>query len=266
MRTAGSMRRVVRDRVRWNPVVVADHPQAHKIRPWTDTAPIASAADSAAKTEDDRAVQRSSAAMMVVLGVTVGALVGLVGSNMLQEILLATGLGSEPAVETVLRKQAAAISRLDATVGALNAAVAGLTARADFAGDQEEATRQRIAKIDDDLGALRSSMSEVRAAQAAAAEEPWRKPVARLEATVLKARSDIIGLRASLHESAPSRTPNLAAIGDRIDRLEQALVQHSLLAPIRGSIPGQPRPPALRGSSPEETADGHIIDLTAAAQ
>jgi hypothetical protein len=265
MRTAGSMRREVRDRVRWNPVVVADQPQAPRTRSWADTAPVAPVADSAAKAENGRAAARFPAAIIVVVGVTFSAVVGLVGSNLLQEVLLATGLGSEPAVETVLRRQAAAIARLDATVVALNAAVAGLTARTDFKGDQEEATRQRMAKIDEDLGTLRTSMSEVRAAQAAAAEEPWRKPVARLENAVLKARSDIIGLRASLYESGQARQPNLTAIGERVDRLEQALAQHNVLAPSRGLAATQSRPPALRGSAPEE-ADGHIISLTPAGQ
>ena len=161
------------------------------------------------------------------------------------------------------RRQAALISQLDETVHGLDAAVAGLSARVDSAAGREEAANRRMAEIDGTLGVLRTSIHEIRAAQNAA-EESWREPVAELKAAATRERGEIVRLRASLDELSRARRPETVAIGARIDRIEQAMVQHNLLGPIRGSI----QEPARRGSaaSPENSpaADGHIINLTPA--
>jgi hypothetical protein len=74
-----------------------------------------------------------------------------------------------------------------------------------------------------------------------------------------------VRLRASDDELSRSRQPELVAIGTRIDRVEQAMVQHNLLGPIRGSIqePNVRRASAAARESPPAT-DGHIINLTPA--
>jgi hypothetical protein len=88
--------------------------------------------------------------------------------------------------------------------------------------------------------------------------------VAELKAAVTKERGEIVRLRASLDELNRARQPETIAIGARIDRIEQAMVRHDLLGPIRGSI----QEPARRGplAPPESSpaADGHIINLTPA--
>jgi len=190
--------------------------------------------------------------------VNFGAVVGLFGWGALQ----ALGLVDEPAIETVQRSQAALISQLDASVQAVSGAVEGLSARLDAAEVRDEAANGRMTEFDAALGALRTSTNEIRAAQNAA-EESWRKPLAELTAAAAKTRGEIVRLRASVDELGRARQPEVVAMSARIDRVEQAMLQHKLLGPIRGSIqePGTPREPvASRESSPP--ADGHIINLT----
>lgn len=222
-----------------------------------DAEPASTEADGIPELNRDRAVSPFPVAMMAMIGVSFGAILGLVGWPVLQ----ALGVVNEPVIEVVQRNQADLISRLDATVQGLNAAVAELSARVDSAGDAREAAGQLRAEIEASLVALRSSMRELRDAQNAA-RESWLQPVAELNAAATKARSDIVRLRASLDELSRLRQPEVAAIGARIDRIEQAVAQHKLPGAIRGSIPAsaeRPRSLAARESSP--TADGHIFDL-----
>jgi hypothetical protein len=69
---------------------------------------------------------------------------------------------------------------------------------------------------------------------------------------VTKLRSDMSGLRATIDEAKPRAPANLGA---RLDRIEQALTQHKLLGPIRGTI--EPERTAAAAPAP----DGHIISL-----
>src|SRR5260370_41304793 len=126
-------------------------------------------------------------AMMVMVGVNFGAVVGLVGWGALQ----ALGLVEEPAIESAQRKQAALLSRLDETVHGLDAAVAGLSARAESAAGREEAANRRMAEIDGTLGVLRTSIHEIRAAQDAA-EKSWREPAAELKAAATRERGEMV--------------------------------------------------------------------------
>jgi hypothetical protein len=292
MTPSESLRLVTRDRARRNPVSRLE--QLRSVRALSEvrtasavqadvpgtkgpgTSPPMPAAPQRIQVDD--AARPRRAAMALVVAVTtaaaLGAIIGVSGSSALHEALRIMGLAGESAVETVQRKQAAAISELDRTVQALNAAVAGVSAHTDFAGRREDATTRRIDQIDDGLGALRKSLDEMRAAQAAAAaEEPWRKPVAQLAAAVTKAHGELAGLRASLDDAGPARRPDLAAIGERIDRLEQAMVQHNLLGSIRGSIQDTRQRPPVSRESPSTAAtpatpatNGHIINLTPAAE
>jgi hypothetical protein len=260
-------RRVTHDRARRSPAGRPDYLQIHKVKASADAEPDAAAAagpaptdaGSAAGPKRNRAKRAFLIALIAVVAVNFGALLGLVGWGVLQ----ALGLAGAPAIEAVQREQAASISQLDATVHALHAAVMGLSARANPAGDRDEATSRRMAEIDAALGVLRTGMNDMRAAQnAAAAEETWRKPMADLTASVTKVRSEIVGLRASLDEINRPRQPEAAAIGARIDRIEQAMVQHNLLGPIRGAIrePAVPaRSPAAQEGAP--AAGGHLINL-----
>ena len=269
MRPSESLRRTARDRARRVPPGRLDQPQIALVRTWPDARPDSVPADVSPEPTNDR-VQPYLVAAIVALALTFGGVIGLAGSATLQETLRAIGLVGETALETAQRKQAAAISDLDTAVNALNAAVAGLSAHADFAGNREEAQMRRMERVYDELGALKSSIVELRSAQETAAEEPWRKPVAQLTAALAKARNDITGLRTSLDELGHAKPAGLAAVGERIDRLERVMVQNSLLGAIRGSIPDTAARRRPATSPPENppagTTDGHIINLTPAAQ
>jgi len=191
------------------------------------------------------------AAMMVMIAVNFGAVLGLVGWPVLQ----AFGWVNKPAIEMVQRNQAELISRLDSTVAALSARVAATS-------DRQEAASQFMAEIDARFVALRRSMRELRDAQNAA-DQSWLAPVAELNAAATKARSDIVRLRASLDElSRLHHHPEVAAISARIDRIEQAMVQTRLPGAIRGSIHASPeRARSLASAAISSAADGFIFEL-----
>ena len=207
---------------------------------WTDghnariqvrwAGPTSSDASGAPGSKRDRAGGVVVIAIAAV-AVNFGAGVGLMGWGALQ----ALGLVAEPAIESVRRKQTALMSQLDTTVHALTAAVVGLSARVYSAGEREDAASLRMAEIDDALGDLRTGMDELRAAQNAA-KESWRKPVAELAAAAKRTRGDIVRLRASLDELSEQGQLEAVVIGGRLDRIEKAMVQRNLLAPLRGSI------------------------------
>ena len=195
------------------------------------------------------------ATMMVMIAVNFGAVLGLVGWPVLQ----AFGLVNKPAVEVAQQNQAELMSRLDATVADLSARVASTS-------DKQEAASQFMAEIDARFIALRRSVRELRDAQNAA-DESWLQPVAELNAAATKARSDIVRVRASLEELSRLRHPEAAAIGARIDRIEQAMAQPKLPGAMRGSIQATvERPRSLASAARSAAADGHIFELKAAAR
>jgi len=258
-------RRVPHDRGRRHPAVRPDYLQLYRMKAGAEAKPAEEAAPAAADagaTQPTRS--RGARVFLIVLiaavGVNFGAILGLVGWGVLQ----ALGVFGEPAIETVQRAQGASISQLDAAVQALNASVMGLGVHVNAAGEREMAASRRMAEIGDALGVLRSGMNDIRGGinevRAAQAQEPWRQPVADLAASVAKVRGEVTGLRSSLDELKP-RQPAAAGIGVRLERIEQAMIQHNLMGPIRGAIEPEARPasPALAPA-----ADGHIISLTPA--
>ena len=189
-------------------------------------------------------------AMMVMIAVNFGAVLGLAGWPVLQ----AFGVVSKPAVEVAQQNQAELISRLDATVADLGARVASTS-------DKQEAASQFIAEIDARFVALRRSVRDLREAQNAA-NESWLQPVAELNAAATKARGDIVKLRASLEELSRLGRPEAAAISARIDRIEQAMAQPRLPGAMRGSIQASvERPRSLASAQRSAAADGHIFEL-----
>ena len=213
-----------------------------------DASPASTQADNIPQPNRDRA--GLPLAMMVMVGVSFGGVLGLLGWPVLQ----AVGLVNEPVIATVQREQAELMSRLDATVADLNARVAS-------ASDRQEAADQFMAEIDARFVALRKSMRELRDAQNAA-NESWLHPVAELNAAATKARSDIAKVRASLDELTRLRHPDAAAISARVDRIEQAMAQSKLPGAIRGSIHASvERPRSLASAERTSAADGHIFEL-----
>ncbi len=172
------------------------------------------------------------AVLITMVGLNFGAVLGLVAWPMLQALQVV----SPPVIETVQRNQGDQIAQLDASVRAMSALVTELHARVTSAGERQEVDRARLAEIDLAMGALRTSLDGMRAAQDAS--------VAELTANATKARSDIVKLRASIDELRAPRQPQAAAVR----------------APIRGTIAasaGEPRWPTLPASALQ--ADGHIF-------
>ena len=238
-------------------------PQNVITKGWPEAKPAFTRDASSASTEADGIPEPNRdrailpVAMMAMIGVSFGAVLGLVGWPVLQ----AFGLVNEPVIEVAQRNQAELISRLDSTVQVLDARVADLTARVASTSDKQEAASQFTAEIDAAFGVLRASMDEMRAAQNAA-KESWLEPVAELTAAATKARSDIVRLRASLDELSRIGHPEVAAISARIDRIEQAMAQYKLPGAIRGSIHASgEQPRSLASAERSSAADGHIFDL-----
>jgi outer membrane murein-binding lipoprotein Lpp len=252
-------RRVTRDRARRHPLIRPDYLRLYKVKVGPDATPVAGLPATIPVADEpqpgrSRARRAFLIALIAATGVNFGAILGLVGWGVLQ----AFGVFGEPAIETVQREQGASIAQLDATVQALNASVTGLSAHFNAAGAREDETNRRVAEIGDAIGVLRTGMNElhtgVNEVRAAAAEELWRTPVEELTARVTKLRSDMSGLRATIDEAKP-RAPagNMSA---RLDRIEQALVQHKLLGPMRGTID-----PERTAQAAAPGTDGHIISL-----
>jgi hypothetical protein len=242
---------------------ISPHNVKTKVRPDAKPAFIANAGSSGAESKPDGIPEPSRkradlpVTLMVMVGVSFGAALGLVAWPVLQ----ALGVVSEPVIEVVQRNQAELISRLDATVQALNVTVADLSARVASTSDRQDAASQSMREIDAAFVALRTSMRELREAQKTV-NESWLEPVAELTAAATKARSDIVRLRASVDELSRLRRPEAAAIGARIDRIEQAMAQYKLPGAIRGSIQAtaeQPR--SVAAAEPLPAADGHLFDL-----
>jgi len=244
-------RRVTRDRARRHPLLRPDYLKIYKVKSGPEEIPIAGLPVPIVSEPPQPARNPATRAFLIALiaavAINFGAMLGLMGWGVLQ----AFGVFGEPAIEKIQREQGASLVQLDATVQALSASVTGLGTRVDAAGERDDAASRRVAQIDESIGALRSGMSELRAA---AADEPWRKPVADLTASVAKLRGDMSGLRASIDEAKPRQPAN---VGARLDRIEQAMIQHKLIGPMRGAI--EPELPAARAGG-----DGHIITLSPA--
>ena len=250
MGSSQTARRVTHDRTRRHPLIRPDYLQLYKVKAGPDAKPADAPEPSpAAPPARSRATRAFLIALIAAVGINFGAILGLVGWGVLQ----AFGVFGEPAIEKVQRAHGASIAQIEASVEALNASVTGLSAHVNAAGEREDAANRRVAEIGEAIGGLRANMNDLRAAQAAAAaEEPWRTPVAELTASVAKLRSDMSGLRASIDEARPRQPANLGA---RLDRIEQALIQHKLIGPMRGTI----EPERTAAAAP--VTDGHIISL-----
>jgi outer membrane murein-binding lipoprotein Lpp len=248
MGSSQTARRVTHDRGRRPPLIRPDSLRLYKVKVGPDSKPAETTAlVPAMPPARSRARRAFLIALIAAVGINFGAILGLVGWGVLQ----AFGLFGEPAIEKVQRAQGASIAQIETTIEALNASVTGLSAHFNATGEREDAANRRVAEIGDAVDVLRTGMTELRAAQTAA-EEAWRTPVEDLTVNVAKLRTDMRGLRSSIDDAKPRAPANLGA---RLDRIEQALTQHKLLGPIRGTI----EPERTAAAAP--AGDGHIISL-----
>jgi hypothetical protein len=212
----------------------------------------------------DRAALALLVAMVMAGTVSLGAIVGSVGSGAMQSALRTMGFGRDTVIQAEQRRQAASIAEIDAMLRDLNAAVGAVRTSA---AQRDEATGARLATIDESLGLLKTNMSELRTAQQALAkDESWRKPMDLLIASVAKARGDVILLRASLDDLEHAYRADRSASRQRIDRLEQVMVQKNLRGSLEeGQI--QVRPLTLQETTPAELRNGgHILRPAPGAQ
>jgi len=198
-----------------------------------DAGPVAAETDATPARKRNRTAR---AVLITMIGLNFGAVLGLVAWPMLQALRVV----NEPVIETVQRTQGDLLAQLDMNVRTLNAAVAELHTRVTSAGERQEVDRARLAEIDLAMGALRTSLHEMRTSQDAS--------VAELTANATKARGDIVRLRASIDELKGTHQGEAAAVRPR----------------IRGTIPvlvpaasDQARWPTLPASA--VNADGHIF-------
>jgi outer membrane murein-binding lipoprotein Lpp len=249
MGSSQTTRRVTHDRGRRPPVIRPDYFRLYKVKAGPDAKPAdAPLPVLVAPPARNRARRAFVIALIAAVGINFGALLGLGGWGVLQ----AFGVFGEPAIEKVQRAQGASIAQIETTIEALNASVTGLSAHVNAAGERDDAANRRVAEIGDAVGVLRAGMTELRTAQTAA-EDAWRTPVEDLTVNVAKLRTDLRGLRSSIDDAKPRAPANLGA---RLDRIEQALTQHKLLGPIRGTIE-----PERTAAAAAPTSNGHIISL-----
>jgi hypothetical protein len=256
------LRGAARDRARRQPAARVGYQPLHKPAPDAQLAAMQAAVshtDPAAGRPPRRGTRALLIAMIAALAVNFGAVLGIFGWNVLQ----ALGVVEAPAIETAQRTQGAAIAELDTTVQALGAKVSALISRVDAIAGEEGTASRRMTEIESGLGDLRTSVNDLRGVGV----DGWREPVAELTATATRARSEMLKLRASIDEMSEPRRRELADIGSRLDRIEQAMTRHNLLSSMRGSIQephlSVPRPVAARAKLPAAD-DGHIINLTPA--
>jgi len=256
------LRGAPRDRARRPAAGRTGYQPLHKLVPEPNPAPMhpgISQTEPATARPPRRGTRLLLMAMIAALAVNFGAMLGVGGWNVLQ----ALGMIEAPAVETAQREQGAAIAELDTTVQKLSSAVTALIARVDAVAGEEGAASRRMIEIESGLGDLRTSVNGLRGVGA----DGWREPVAELTATATRARTEMLKLRASIDEMNEPRRRELADIGARLDRIEQAMAKHNLLSSMRGSIQephlSVPRPVAAR-EKPAASADGHIINLAPA--
>lgn len=242
---------VARDRARRAPFARPAAP-AHPIKPSPSPklASIETKTTAADQTPQyDRFARAFIIAMIVMNGVSFGAVLGIVGWPMLQ----AAGWVAPSAIETQQHKQAAAISQVEASFDTLHATVIKMGARVDAVRDRQDAAGQRMADLDISVGALRSGLDEIRTVQSAT-KDAWREPVAELATWAAKTRSEVARLRSSVDDLNRARQTEGASA-----RAEQAPNQRNPLATMRGSIQETERV----GERPRPV-EGHIISVAPA--
>jgi hypothetical protein len=182
------------------------------------------------------------------------------GAEAFLDIVHAIGLGRTSATTTEQQSQAA-IAELGRNVQTISADLKNLTARNRVTDQRDIAVSDRFALIDADIAAL---AAEIRAVRAAAANEPPALTVLRaatddLRITVGDTRSEIGSLRSSLDEYAGVFRGDIAALGHRVDRLEQMAAREltgSIRTPTRRKQvrrKARPAPAPFRFETPATT-------------
>jgi chromosome segregation ATPase len=209
--------------------------------------------------------------MVLAVAVTVGASLSAAGSGALQQALRSMGFGRDTEIQTVQRKQAAALAEMERIISRMDNEIGGLTTRITRAESNETVASEHLARLDGELTTVTTDIKELRLRNENAAGEAWRKPVDHLNAAVTGARSDIINLRSSLDAYDQTRRGEVGALTKRLDRLEQTLAIRDATASIpnaspasRGESAGNGGLFGLRGSAAGESRSGHVIDMGAA--
>ena len=181
-------------------------------------------------------------AMFLALAAVGSISLSATASETFQDIVNTIGFGRTSAVEAEQQRQAAALIELGHAVQAISADVRVLATRAKTADQHGVMVSDRFAFIDADIAAMAAELKSLRAAgHAPAALTALRETADQLGATVAGTRSEIGTLRASLDEHAGLYRGDIAAITQRLDRLE-----HMVARDLTGSIRTAPRKKQVR--------------------
>jgi hypothetical protein len=183
-------------------------------------------------------------AMGLALAVTGGAALSGYATGALQAWGNGTGLGQDDAVEIEQRRQARAIAALDHRLAQISEQLAGLARDTAATAARDDSRRQ------DEIAGLRADMTTLRgelAAQRQAIVQPSPDgPADPHGAALAQAGIGLAALRSTLDERDRARGEQIAAVAQRVDRLEQMVMAHEATGSLRPAQATPAQPPRKR--------------------
>lgn len=161
------------------------------------------------------------AAVLIAAAFTGVATLSAAGTGALQELLRFAGVGRTTVMEQEQRRQADALAGIERILGTVTADLGSVDARVKIAQADAAGVSGRLAQIDGDIGALRDTLAK-RAKQADAPNGQASDKV------VHGALMELASLRSTLDTNETANRREFAAIGQRLDRLEQAFSGHDM--------------------------------------
>lgn len=154
------------------------------------------------------------AAVGFALAIAIGAIFSSTAMTALQNLVAGVTADQTAATKRELGSQAGAINALDRAVRSVRQEVAALDRRLDAAAnkDQARATDARFAKLDSDIASLSAKVTTLSADHVALADG--------LNTSLEQAGIEIGALRTSLRERDDSEAQQIAALTQRLDRLQ----------------------------------------------
>lgn len=183
-----------------------------------------------------RACDRTARALLIAVGVAVavGMAPSLYGSarSALQGMRAAAGFADAAAVDAVQRDQAAAIARLERSLGSVIGEVAAINARSESAARDELAWRERVAKLDADVTDLRLHMSGE--PHAAGVIEPlWQDQMVDVSVGLARNGVEIDALRSSIDTLGRDGRAAVLSVARRVERIEALLASREATGSVR---------------------------------
>lgn len=164
---------------------------------------------------------------------------------------------TRPLTEGPLRN-AAAISRLEGTVGAISKDIDFVTERVSTSIRRNESqTGERLASLEGEIAALKDQLAGIQHARIAAPAAPTpvvaapiRTPEPLLSAATPSDMFDMGSLRSSLSDLSSAHNNAIAAITRRLDKIETQMGASTDTAPVANSAPPRRKVVSPRKSAP----------------